>query len=118
MTTPIFNNANAGLQKANEQLNKAARSIIENASAGLSDYQDIQDQALQKGDEVTPTPKSGDRSNTATPPPTGSYIPSLAEEIVQLKLAAHAYKANARLLKAADEISRTMLDSLDRKDKS
>lgn len=114
MTTPILNSANAGLQKASEQLNKAARSIIESASQ--ANYQDIQDEAL-KADGATPTKTDHASQNQSAPSAPGTYIPSLAEEIVQLKLAAHAYKTNARLLRAADEISRTVLDSLDGKDK-
>gem|GEM_PF-2672726 len=117
MTTPILNSANAGLQKANEQLNKAARSIIESASGQHVSYKDIQDDALNTGDTNTPPAIESSSQSQTTTASTGSYIPSLAEEIVQLKLAAHAYKANARLLRAADEVSRAVLDSLnDKKD--
>lgn len=117
MTTPILNSANAGLQKANEQLNKAARSIIESASGQHASYKDVQDEALKSGDTTASPAIEGSPQSQSTTAATGSYIPSLAEEIVQLKLAAHAYKANARLLRAADEVSRAVLDSLnDKKD--
>jgi hypothetical protein len=115
MTTPILNSANAGLQKASEQLNKAARSIIESASGQNVSYKDIQDDALTTGEPTAAPAIEGSSQSQASAPATGAYIPSLAEEIVQLKLAAHAYKANARLLRAADEVSRAVLDSLNEK---
>lgn len=120
MAAPILTNALAGLQKASHQLNNTARNIVEGASKEAELFQKLQDEAMAKqkngaGAKATaPTEENSSESATTAP---SRYIPSLAEEIVQLKLAAHAYKANAKLIKAAEELYQATSDALDGDDK-
>lgn len=43
----------------------------------------------------------------------GAYIPSLAEETLQMRVAANAYKANARLIEAAEDILKMTKQAFD-----
>ena len=121
MASPILHNALAGLQKANHQLNTAARNIVEGASKEAELFQKLQESAIAQQNKQTPekpVSTAEDKTNDHASPGPSRYIPSLAEEIVQLKLAAHAYKANAKLIKAAEELYQATHDALDGNDKA
>lgn len=120
MTTTPLSNALNGLQQANRRLNNAARNIVEGTAREQNAFRQLQESAF--GTPPRPTPTSGAREesrpdstqNDAVAALAGGirYVPSLAEEVVQLKVAATAYKANAKLFRAADEILRTTIESL------
>lgn len=110
----IINTALGGLQNASARAARAADRIVR-VGAGLQpDFSSGVDsaQAVQPGNAAavpagprTPRPNGGGAT-------TARYIPSMVEETVQLRIAAQAYKANAALLRAADEMLDLTVNSL------
>lgn len=120
MTTTPLSNALNGLQQANRRLNTAARNIVEGTAREQNAFRQLQESAFSA--PPRPAAKPGAREGSRPDPNQNDavaalaggirYVPSLAEEVVQLKVAANAYKANAKLFRAADEILRTTIESL------
>jgi hypothetical protein len=114
---PALTIAVAGLVDANNRVNKAAGRIVETPAREAEAFQRMSEQASQE-----PAARSAAGVGTTTSlsrasaPAPGSpmYIPSLAEDIVVMREAVQAYKANARVIKATDELARELMESLAR----
>ncbi|MFZ5609674.1 MAG: flagellar basal body rod C-terminal domain-containing protein [Pseudomonadota bacterium] len=130
----ILHNALAGMANASTRLNEAAKNIVQAAARGASGVDARQGAFIPSGPGVQASATPARRRDKAGEDNTGvrgdvrgqavaaeagglRYVPSLAEEIVQLKIAASAYKANAALVRTADEILQTTIDSLSPGDK-
>ncbi|MEO0412809.1 MAG: hypothetical protein AAF221_13335 [Pseudomonadota bacterium] len=115
MSGPI-NTAAKGLIQAEAQLAQAAARLTAppQAKAGLS-FESAQ-QAFTPKQNAKPDSEGDNKRAPAASPNAkravgsaavtsqGSYLPSLAEETIQMRIAANAYSANARLMDAAEDI--------------
>lgn len=113
----IINAALSGLQNASTRAARAADRIVRVGAGQQSDFAAGIDSGPAgparngAGNAAIPagprTPRPGGGGAT-----TARYIPSIVEETVQLRMAAQAYKANAALLRAADEMLDLTVNSL------
>ncbi len=86
-----FNSGVQGFQKATEDANKAAASIVANTTESLENFDD--GELTAKGENLS----SGNLTN-------------LNESVVNLKVAEYQAKASVEVIKSADETLGTLLD--------
>lgn len=105
----------AGLLDASNKLATAATRIVKQTTQATAFVADVSDPPVQ-GEQ--PAPGGSGSSTSPTQLSRGTslagvlYTPSYAEDIVTLKLAAAAYKANAKLFKASSELSKALTEGL------
>lgn len=114
MTNPIKIGL-SGLAAASARLEVSANNIanVNNTkSAGFADtVEGLTSRQAYQPKQVRLTPMTnGGVSAQITNAPIGAEV-SLAEEIVQLKVAQHTYNANAAVIKTALEVEDTMLET-------
>lgn len=121
MSGPI-DSAAKGLMRAEAQLAQSASRLVSPPAAKIDSRLDAGKNAFaakvssksdsenepKKGVQTTQTSKRGSSSAAVTS--QGSYLPSMAEEAVQMRIAANAYSTNARLMVAADDILKMTQD--------
>lgn len=105
---PALTIAVAGLNDATRRINAAATSIVQRPAAEAKSFE--QALAAQPGQPSAPTASLTGQS--AVPLSSNAYVPSLAEDIVNTKLAVASYRANASLIRSIDTLQRSLLDSL------
>jgi len=115
-----------GLAQSQAQLAKSAQRLVESAARGQTGDFDRQVASAAPPEARTPArgqrPSQNTASNRFAGSPLqgqGAYIPSLAEETVQMRIAANTYRANARMIEAADDVlkmTQEMLRSSDADD--
>lgn len=89
-----FNIGVQGFQKAQDDANKAAASIVESTAYGAEDFSLGQE---ANDDNIEQNTEAGDLSN-------------LNQSIVDLKVAEFQARASAEVVKTADDILGTLLD--------
>lgn len=116
MSNPI-DTAAKGLAQTQAQLASSANRIAQGA-APAAKFAFDPDQNKQSASFNGPKEKLAEPKRTATPERPaarysgaplqgqGAYIPSMAEETVQMRMAANTYKANANLIQAAEDVLR------------
>lgn len=111
---PAFNAAVAGLLEATNKAATAAANIVQ-APARNGGFSE------QVAASYAPSPTEKPKPNTPKtsvgqlggPPLRGGaplYVPSLAEDLVLIREALHAYKANAKVIHTLDDLTRELLD--------
>lgn len=126
MSNPI-DTAAKGLAQSQSQLANSAKRLVQSAAPqtrmpfdaqpdapGAKDFAKPkqQDEARRPGASASPRRYAG-----ASVQGQGAYIPSMAEETLQMRAAANAYKANARLIEAADDILKMTQQAVARSEK-
>jgi hypothetical protein len=111
---PALSISVAGMLDASNRLSTAASRIVRQSSTGF-------DTLARSGTPDASTAKATSRSLSSADlsealPFEGSgnalYTPSYAEDVVAMKMASAAYKANAKMLKATSDLSKELMDSL------
>lgn len=105
---PALTIAVAGLNDATRRINATAASIVQRPATEAKSFQDAL--SAQPGQVSAPTPSLSGQS--AVPLSSNAYVPSLAEDIVNTKLAVASYRANASLIRSIDTLQKSLLDSL------
>lgn len=101
----------SGLQDAATRLAISASRIARSPdTAGKSSFVDINTQAEFSGTSA-PTHGTGRMTELINTPPADSqlYTPSYSEDLLSMRLAVQAYKANAKMLRAHAEIANELL---------
>jgi flagellar hook protein FlgE len=99
-----MNTGLAGLRAAETRVNVRAQNIV---NAQSEDYRPLE--AEQTTDE-----SGAPRVRVSRPPELQGEYPfvDLASELVEMKVAQRAYEASAQVIRTADEMSKTLLDTL------
>jgi hypothetical protein len=112
--TPAMSVSVAGLLDASTRLSTAASRISRQSATGFSNLT-----RSTTSDEAPPaaTGRSMSAADLSDALPMGGngaalYTPSYAEDIVAMKMASAAYKANAKMLKASSEMSKELIATL------
>lgn len=94
----------AGLRAAETRVNVRAQNI---ANWQSEDYRPLE--ARQTTDA-----SGAPRVRVSRPPELSGEIPfvDIASELVEMQMAKHAYAASAKIIRTADEMSKTLLDTL------
>ncbi|MEM6682586.1 MAG: hypothetical protein AAF607_10115 [Pseudomonadota bacterium] len=128
MGNPI-DSAAKGLAQSQAQLAKSAQRLVESAArgAGAGFERQLESASLGSSDRQANARTSGAKSTGSNAPKgrpagaalqgQGAYIPSLAEETVQMRIAANTYRANARMIEAADDVLKMTIDMMRKSDK-
>lgn len=111
----ILNTALAGLQDASQRFATAASRVVRATTVEANQFIEALKEApggnaaLSGASRATPVPP-GSTSTLASGNATASllYTPSYAEDLVTIKQATAAYRANARVLRAASELDREL----------
>ncbi len=103
----IFHNALRGLNNASQQAARAADNIAKAGALRIDDNGEVVGPE-PVGPGGTPPPVSPVSSAPNTGP---SLVEDLATNIVDLTIAQTLYEANAAVLRTADEMARTLLDT-------
>lgn len=117
----MLNIALGGLLNASDRAVRAADRIARVGAGAQTDFGAALDNSGPRGATAVED-GAALPAGPRTPRPNGGpiasmrYIPSLIEETVQLRIAAQAYKANAALLRAADEVLDITVNSLKKDD--
>jgi hypothetical protein len=113
--TPALSVSVAGLLDASTRLSTAATRISRQSATGFSTLarSGISDNASP----AAATGRSLSAADLSEALPMGGngaalYTPSYAEDIVAMKMASAAYKANAKMLKASSEMSKELIETL------
>ncbi len=113
--TPAMSVSLAGLLDASERLSTAATRIV---CKTTGDFDAMARSGMGKEPTAAAsgsrTLSSADLSDSLPITASGSalYTPSYAEDIVAMKMASAAYKANARMLKASSDMSKELIETL------
>ncbi len=110
---PALTIAVAGLVDATNRANGAASNIVQRP-AREAKYSAQAASAYGQASEqpVAGEPGRGSMGPLSTAAPaygTPRYVPSLAEDIVMMREAVHAYKANAKVIRALDDVTRELI---------
>lgn len=111
---PGLNIAVSGMLDAANRLNGAASSTVKKTTTATSVFSDpastVDDAGTPRGSGsiATSTTSSLSRNMGGSP----LYIPSYAEDAVQMREAVHAYKASAKMLRTAADIARELTEEL------
>jgi hypothetical protein len=111
--TPAMSVSVAGLLDASNKLSTAASRIVRQPAAGF----DLLAGSSNRDETSSGTSRSRSPSDlSAALPMTTSgaalYTPSYAEDIVSMKMASAAYKANAKMLKASNDMTKELIETL------
>ena len=111
----------SGLAAASSRLEVAASNIANTSNPKNTGFADTLDgltsrQAYQAKQVRTVPLNNGGVKADVVDIPIGSEI-SLAQEIIQLKLAEHTYKANATVIKTAFEVEEKLLETFSKQEK-
>jgi hypothetical protein len=112
--TPAMSISVAGMLDASNRLSTAATRIARQPATGFNVL------ASSSTTENTPSAGTGrslsaaDLSDALPMGASGSalYTPSYAEDVVAMKMATAAYKANAKMLKASSDMSKELMATL------
>jgi hypothetical protein len=104
----------AGLLDASTRLSAAASRISRQSTTGFSI---LAHSGSSNDASPAPTGRSVSAADLSEALPIGSsgaalYVPSYAEDIVAMKMASAAYKANAKMLKASSDMSKELIETL------
>ena len=103
--------ATAGMLDASNRLATAASRIAQTSTSAFSATSAAASPAVAVNAGAADTASLA-RQTPKAPPGAVLYTPSYAEDIVTMKLASAAYKANAKMLKTSSDLSRELIDSL------
>lgn len=122
MGSPI-DTAAKGLAQSQTQLANSAKRLVQSAApqarfAFEASPEDKGAQAFAKPQQPNEPRRQGPAASNpryagAQLQGQGAYIPSMAEETLQMRVAANAYKANARLIEAAEDILKMTKQAFD-----
>lgn len=104
MTSPTYGIGVAGMRAAEARAQARALNIV---NANSEDYRPLKPEQTTDEDgrpQVTVT-RSSDLSGDVP-------FVKVEEEIVDMRIAAHAYRASAAVVRTADQMSKTLLDTL------
>lgn len=111
----ILNTALAGLQDASQRFATAASRVVRATTVEANQFIEALKEApsgnaaLSGASRSAPVPQSSTSTLASGNAPAALlYTPSYAEDLVTLKQAAAAYRANARVLRAAGELDRAL----------
>jgi hypothetical protein len=103
--------ATAGMLDASNRLATAASRVVRTTASAFPAPAAETSPAIAVNAGVADTASLA-RQTPKAPPGAVLYTPSYAEDIVAMKMASAAYKANAKMLKASSNLSRELIDSL------
>jgi flagellar hook-associated protein FlgK len=101
MTTTMLNIAVAGLRAAETRVHVRAQNVVNWLSEGY--VRQVPVQTSQAGGPVVRVQRPAELSGDFP------YV-DLATELVDMQLAKHAYRASAKVVRTADEMTRSLLD--------
>jgi hypothetical protein len=112
--TPAMSISVAGMLDASTRLSTAASRIVRQSTTG---YSTLARSGIPDDAPPAATGRSMSAADLSDALPMGSngaalYTPSYAEDIVAMKMASAAYKANAKMLKASSEMSKELIETL------
>jgi hypothetical protein len=104
----------AGLLEASNRLSTAASRIVRQSSTGFELLARSGNSSETSGSSMSRSFSPADLSEALPTSTSGAalYTPSYAEDIVSMKMASAAYKANARMLKASSDITKELIETL------
>jgi hypothetical protein len=110
---PALSVSVAGLLDASNRLSTSATRIVKQSSVSF----DALARSGESSSEVAPktsAPRSLSPNDLSEAPSPGTslYTPSYAEDIISMKMASAAYKANAKMIKASNEMTQELLETL------
>lgn len=113
---PALTVAVSGLIDASTRANTAASNIVRGSTTAPSAFSQeaAASYARASGQPTGPgTTGSGRASSTGRHPSfMPRYIPSMAEDMVMMREAVHAYKANASIIRQLDQVTSELIDVL------
>lgn len=104
MTSPTYSIGVAGMRAAEARVQARALNIV---NAQSEDYQKLKpEQTTDEGDRpVVSVTRTSELTNDVP-------FVEVEEEIVDMRIAAHAYRASAAVVRTADQMSKTLLDTV------
>jgi hypothetical protein len=107
---PAMTIAVAGMVDAAQRLDRAGASVVKKAAFPLPG-----ESATAGSSEARPA-SSGASNTSQLSAPVGVplYVPSFAEDMVAMRSAVAAYKANAAVVRTADDLAKEITESLGR----
>jgi hypothetical protein len=113
--TPAMSISVAGMLDASTRLSTAASRISRQNATGFSIL--ARSGTPNEAPLTAATGRSMSAADLSEALPMGGngsalYTPSYAEDIVAMKMASAAYKANAKMLKASSEMSKELIETL------
>jgi hypothetical protein len=110
---PALSVSVAGLLDASNRLSTSASRIVRQTTTGF-------DVLARSGATASSDAPKGDAPRSFSPndlsaaplPGASLYTPSYAEDIVSMKMASAAYKANAKMIKASSDMTKELLETL------
>lgn len=113
---PAFGIAVSGLVDATNRANTAASNIVRGSTTASLFQLESQEAAASyaraagQPDGGSGTGSTANLGGQAQPIPR--YIPSMAEDMVMMREAVHAYKANANVIRQLDQVTSELIDVL------
>lgn len=112
---PALTIAVSGLVDATNRANTAADNIVRNGASRSAFRLDSLEAAASYARAAGQTAGAGSTANLggqAQAQPMPRYIPSMAEDMVMMREAVHAYKANAAVIRQLDETTSELINAL------
>lgn len=115
---PAFGIAVSGLIDATNRANTAASNIVRGSTAASAFSLDMMEAAASYARTTAHTDAAagGSPANAGGQPPMYAsmprYIPSMAEDMVMMREAVNAYKANANVIRQLDQVASELIDVL------
>jgi hypothetical protein len=111
---PALSVSVAGLLDASNRLSTSASRIVKQTTTGFDALARSGQTDTSPADTQSPTARSLSPASLSDAPPPGAslYTPSYAEDIISMKMASAAYKANAKMIKASSEMTQELLETL------
>ena len=119
---PALGIAVSGLMDATNRANTAASNIVRNSTTSSLFRLDSQEAAASYARAAgQPETEAGAGTGTGTgstanlggqAQPMPRYVPSMAEDMVMMREAVHAYKANAKVIRQLDQVTSELIDVL------
>lgn len=107
---PSLSIAASGMVDAANRLSTSASRIVRNQTSGFAADPGLSPEVASSTGVASPSGLA--RETPRATPGSVLYTPSYAEDVVTMKLASAAYKANAKILKASADLSRELIDTL------
>ncbi len=111
---PALSVSVAGLLDASNRLSTSASRIVRQTTTSFDSLARSGQTGASPAEAPPATPRSLSPSDLSDAPPLGSslYTPSYAEDIISMKMASAAYKANAKMIKASSEMTKELMETL------
>lgn len=109
---PALTIAVAGLIDATNRANQAAENTVRRSAAETKFSTDAAASygRASSGTAATPGGAGSTSRLGGTPRGTPVYIPSMAEDVVMMREAVSAYRANAQVIRKLDQVTRELID--------